>query len=149
VLGKSIANEAYGKIFKDGRSVYFIGEQVLTNPELDSVIRIDGPTYSISFLLFVMEKFIGKRILMKREKMSEETKKLTDDILDLGKLIIVAVIMIWVIFLIIKSAVGELPAYVGSAIIGLGGIFLYATNKKIRTHFHDWLKGKDEKNKEN
>ena len=74
--------------------------------------------------------------------MSEETRKLTEDIVDLGKLIIVAVIMIVVVFLVIKSLIGEVPAYVASIIIGLGGIFLYATNKSVREHINNWLKGK-------
>lgn len=75
--------------------------------------------------------------------MSEETRKLTDDIIDLGKLVIIAIIMIVVIFLVIKSLIGEVPAYVSSVIIGLGGIFLYSTNKKIRKHLSNWLKGKN------
>jgi len=74
--------------------------------------------------------------------MSEETRKLTEDIVDIGKLIIVAVIMIVVVFLVIKSLIGEVPAYVASVIIGLGGIFLYATNKSVREHISNWLKGK-------
>lgn len=74
--------------------------------------------------------------------MSKETRKLTEDIVDLGKLIIVAVIMIVVVFLVIKSLIGEIPAYVASVIIGLGGIFLYATNKSVRDHINNWLRGK-------
>jgi len=73
--------------------------------------------------------------------MSKETRKLTEDIIDLGKLIIVAVIMIVVVFMVIKSLIGEVPAYVASIILGLGGIFLYATNKSIRDHINNWLKG--------
>lgn len=73
-------------------------------------------------------------------KMSSDTRKLTEDIVDLGKLIIVAVIMIVVVFLVIKSLIGEVPAYVASIIIGLGGIFLYATNKSIKNHVNNWLK---------
>ena len=64
--------------------------------------------------------------------MGRETRQLTEDIVDLGKLIIVAAIMIVVVFLVIKSLIGDVPAYVGSVIVGLGGIFLYATNKKVR-----------------
>jgi len=74
--------------------------------------------------------------------MSRETKQLTEDIVDLGKLIIVAVIMIVVVFLVIKSLIGDVPAYVGSVIISLGGIFLYAANKKVREHINSWLSGK-------
>ena len=75
--------------------------------------------------------------------MGEETRKLTEDIVDIGKLIIVAVIMIVVVFLVIKSLIGEVPAYVASVIIGLGGIFLYATNKSVREHISNWLKGQN------
>ena len=74
--------------------------------------------------------------------MSEETRKLTEDIIDIGRLIIVAAIMIVVVFLVLKSLVGDVPAYVGSVIIGLGGIFLYATNKKVREHINNWLSKK-------
>ena len=74
--------------------------------------------------------------------MGRETRKLTEDIIDLGRLIIVATIMIVVVFLIIKFLVGDVLAYVGSVIIGLGGIFLYATNKKVREHINNWLSGK-------
>ncbi|MBS3123258.1 hypothetical protein J4437_01345 [Candidatus Woesearchaeota archaeon] len=72
--------------------------------------------------------------------MSKDTRKLTEDIIDLGKLVIVAVIMIVVVFLVIKSLIGEVPAYVASIILGLGGIFLYATNKSIKNHINNWLK---------
>lgn len=74
--------------------------------------------------------------------MGEETRKLTKDIIDLGKLIIVAVFMIVIVFMVIKSLIGEVPAYVASVIIGLGGIFLYATNKSVRDHLNNWLRGK-------
>jgi len=74
--------------------------------------------------------------------MGEETRKLTEDIIDLGRLIIIAAIMIVVVFLAIKSLIGEVPAYVASIIVGLGGVFLYATNKSIREHINNWLKGK-------
>ena len=78
--------------------------------------------------------------------MSEETRELTEDIVDLGKLIVVAIIMIAMVFLVIKTFVGEVPAYVLSGFIALGGIFLYATNKKIREHFNDWLNKKKHNN---
>jgi len=74
--------------------------------------------------------------------MSEETRKLTEDIIDIGKLIIVSIIMIVLVFQVIKSLIGEVPAYVASVIIGLGGIFLYSTNKKVREHINNWLKVK-------
>lgn len=74
--------------------------------------------------------------------MGKETRKLTEDVLDIGRLIIVTIIMIVIVFMVIKSLIGEVPAYVASVIIGLGGIFLYTTNKKIREHVSNWLKGK-------
>ncbi len=74
--------------------------------------------------------------------MSQETRKLTEDIIDIGRLIIVAAIMIYIVFLVTKFVVGEVPAYVSSVIVGLGGIFLYATNKKIREHINNWVSSK-------
>ncbi len=74
--------------------------------------------------------------------MSEETRKLSEDIIDIGRLVIVAIIMIVVVYLVIKSLIGEVPAYVASSIIGLGGVFLYATNQKVRGYIKSWLKGK-------
>jgi len=75
--------------------------------------------------------------------MGEETKKLTEDLIDISILIFVAIIFIFFIFSAIKQLSGQLPAYVASIILGLGGIFLYATNKKIREHIHKWLKYKE------
>ena len=74
--------------------------------------------------------------------MGKETRELTEDIIDMGKLIIIAVIMIVVVFLVIKSLIGQVPAYIASVLVGLGGIYLYATNKSIRRHVYKWLKGK-------
>jgi len=74
--------------------------------------------------------------------MGKETQELTNDLIDIFKLIFVAIILIFVLFMVIKQLAGEVPAYVSSVIIGLGGIFLYATNKSVRDHINNWLKGK-------
>ena len=67
---------------------------------------------------------------------------MTNDLIDIFKLIFVAIILIVVLFIAIKQLVGDVPAYVGSVIVGLGGVFLYATNKKVRVHMKNWLSGK-------
>lgn len=74
--------------------------------------------------------------------MGRETQQLTNDLIDIFKLIFVAIILIVVLFIAIKQLIGDVPAYVGSVIVGLGGIFLYATNKKVRAHIKNWLSGK-------
>jgi len=74
--------------------------------------------------------------------MGKETQQLTNDLIDIFKLILVAIILIVVLFMVIKQLIGEVPAYVASIIIGLGGVFLYATNKSVRDHINNWLKGK-------
>tara|TARA_Y100000310_G_C20545236_1_gene745263 strand:- start:148 stop:387 length:240 start_codon:yes stop_codon:yes gene_type:complete len=77
-----------------------------------------------------------------QHKIGRETQKLTNDLIDIFKLIFVAIILIVVLFIAIKQLVGDVPAYVGSVIVGLGGVFLYATNKKVRVHMKNWLSGK-------
>lgn len=74
--------------------------------------------------------------------MRKETQKLTNDLIDIFKLVFVAIILIVVLFMTIKQLVGEISAYVSTIIIGLGGLFLYATNKIVRDHINKWLKGK-------
>lgn len=71
--------------------------------------------------------------------MGKETQQLTEDMIDIFRLVFVAIILIVVLFLVIKQLIGEIPAYVASIIVGLGGIFLYAINKKVREHINDWL----------
>ena len=75
--------------------------------------------------------------------MSKETRRLTNDLIDISKLVIIAIILIFVIFSIIKELAGQLPAYLITIIAGLGGVFVYATNKKVREHISDWLKGEN------
>lgn len=83
-----------------------------------------------------------KKSLDLRLKMGRETQKLTNDLIDIFKLVFVAIILIVVLFTAIKQLVGEVPAYIGSIVLGLGGVFLYATNKKVREHISNWLSGK-------
>jgi hypothetical protein len=79
---------------------------------------------------------------MTNAKMGKETRQLTDDIIDLATLIIVAAIMIVLVFMVIESLIGEVPAYIALVIIDLGGIFSYATNKSVGDHINNWLKEK-------
>lgn len=66
--------------------------------------------------------------------------KLTNEIIDYGKLIIVAAIMIYVVYIVIKTLIGDLPANVSVVLLGLASIFVYATNKKIRDSIDTWLR---------
>ncbi len=79
--------------------------------------------------------------------MGIETQKLKNDIIDLFELALIAIFLIVVLFLVIKQLVGEVPAYIASVIVGLGAIFLYATNKKIREHINNWSNLKQQKGK--
>ena len=74
--------------------------------------------------------------------MSQEIRKLTEDLFDLAKLIIVAMFLIAIVYLVANSLFGMVPAIVGAIIIGLAFVFIYATNQRVRDAINAWLKGK-------
>lgn len=68
--------------------------------------------------------------------------RLTNEIIDYGKLIIIASIMIYVVYEVIRVLYGDLPAIVSTTMLGLGSLFVYATNKKIRDSISKWINKK-------
>ncbi len=75
--------------------------------------------------------------------MSEEFQRLTDDIIDYTRLIIVAMVMIAVVYLVAQSLIGSLPATISS--IGLAFVYIYATNKTVRQAVNSWTKNYKER----
>ena len=71
-----------------------------------------------------------------------QIQKLTNEIIGFGKLIIITATMIYIVYNIIKALIGDLPATISGVIIGLGSLFIYATNKKVRDSINSWLKKK-------
>lgn len=63
-------------------------------------------------------------------------------LVDLAVLIITSMILIFIVYKIAEVLVGQLPATIASTILGLSGIFIYATNRKVRESINDWLKRK-------
>jgi asparagine N-glycosylation enzyme membrane subunit Stt3 len=47
-----------------------------------------------------------------------------------------------VVYIVAQSLVGDVPAIVGSIIMGLVFAFIYATNKTVRDAINSWLKKK-------
>ncbi len=72
--------------------------------------------------------------------MSEEVKQLTEDIFDYGRLAIVAMFMIVIVFLVAQQLIGQVPATIGAIIIGLAFTFIYATNSTVRKAINSWAK---------
>jgi hypothetical protein len=70
-------------------------------------------------------------------------RKTSQDIINLGVTIIVAVIMLIVVFDVISSIlaefIGQIPAQILSGVIGLGGLYYYAVKMKIKQNIDAWL----------
>jgi 4-amino-4-deoxy-L-arabinose transferase-like glycosyltransferase len=64
--------------------------------------------------------------------MSEEIRKLTTDLIDIARLVLIAMVLIVVVYLVAKDLFGMVPATVGAIIIGLAFLFIYATNENVR-----------------
>ncbi len=82
---------------------------------------------------------------MKEQKIREEMRpaeKAALDIIDYGKLVIIAMVMIVVVYKIVEALIGMVPAAIGTIIVGIGSIYFYATNKHVKNKINNWLKGK-------
>ena len=72
--------------------------------------------------------------------MSQQIKKMTEDLIDLFRLVIIAMFLIVIVYLIAEQLFGMVPAVVGSIIIGLAFAFIYATNENVRKAINSWLR---------
>lgn len=70
-------------------------------------------------------------------------QKLGRDIIEYGRLTIIAMVMIVVVYLAAESLWGQVPAIIGSIIIGIATIFILATNKTVREKIRSSLGSKE------
>jgi hypothetical protein len=78
-----------------------------------------------------------------RKQKINPIQQTTLDIIDIGKLVFVAIIMIVLLYYVAAAFIGTLPAQISAIIIGLVLVFVYATNQKVRETINDWLKPKN------
>jgi len=73
-------------------------------------------------------------------------QKTSLDIIDLGRMIIVAAFMVVIVFMVITNLltqfVGQLPAQILGGIVSLGGLYYYAVKTKIKQNIDEWLASK-------
>lgn len=67
-------------------------------------------------------------------------QKATNELIDYAKLVIVAMVLIVLVYTVAVSLLGQIPAVIGSVILGLAGVFIFVTNKKIRQELLNWGK---------
>ncbi|MCZ7381454.1 MAG: hypothetical protein O8C64_07810 [Candidatus Methanoperedens sp.] len=67
-------------------------------------------------------------------------QKTTYELIDYAYLVIVAMVLIFVVYKFAEVLVGQIPATIGSIILGLAGVFIFVTNKKIRQEILNWGK---------
>ena len=72
--------------------------------------------------------------------MSKEIQRLTEDLVDYARLVIVAMFLIVIVYLIAQNLIGMVPATVGSIVVGLAFVYIYATNKTVRQAINSWAK---------
>jgi len=75
--------------------------------------------------------------------MATETdpEALVEQIYGYGAAVITAALMIFVVYSVLETLVGELPAQVGGLLIGLGGLYMIVVNRKLRQELFGWLQG--------
>jgi len=78
-----------------------------------------------------------------RKQKPNPIQQTTLDLIDIAKLVFVAIILIVMLYYVVASFVGTLPAQVSAVIIGLFLVFMYATNQKVRETINEWIKPKN------
>ena len=77
-----------------------------------------------------------------RKQKPNPIQQTTLDLIDIAKLVFVAIILIVMMYYIVASFIGTLPAQISVVIVGLFLVFMYATNQKVRETISDWVKPK-------
>jgi len=77
-----------------------------------------------------------------RKQKPNPIQQTTLDLIDIAKLVFVAIILIVMMYYVVASFIGTLPAQISVVIVGLLLVFMYATNQKVRETISDWVKPK-------
>ena len=80
---------------------------------------------------------------MAARKKQSNPQKLAFDIIDYAKLAIVAMVCIYVVYVIAASLIGQLPAQVASIILGIAFLFAFFVSKQFRESIMNF--GKNQK----
>lgn len=64
---------------------------------------------------------------------------LAEQIYGYGVAVITAALMIFLVYTVLKTLVGQLPAQVGGLLFGLVGLYAVVVNRKLRKELLDWL----------
>ena len=73
---------------------------------------------------------------MKQSKIQTKTIEL----IDYARFVMVAMFLIVIVYMVANAIVGQVPATIGSIVFGLVGVFIIATNKKVRQEILNWGK---------
>lgn len=76
---------------------------------------------------------------MRRNRINK-TQRTTIQLIDYARLVLVAMFLIFLVYKVAEILVGQIPATIGSIILGLAGLFIFITNKKIRQEMLNWGK---------
>lgn len=69
-----------------------------------------------------------------------EPNKIAMNLIDYAKLVITAMVMIYVVYFVAKELAGQVPATIGAVIIGIGSVYVYISNRKVKDEMNSWLK---------
>jgi len=59
-----------------------------------------------------------------------------------GVAVITAALMIFLVYTVLMTLVGQLPAQVGGLLFGLVGLYAVVVNRKLRQELLEWLQGR-------
>lgn len=73
--------------------------------------------------------------------MQTDPEALAEEIYGYGVAVITAALMIFLVYTVLETLVGQLPAKFGGLLFGLLGLYAVVVNRKLRQELLQWLRG--------
>lgn len=75
--------------------------------------------------------------------MSTQTdpEALAEQIYGYGVAVITAALMIFLVYTVLETLIGQLPARFGGLLLGLVGLYAVVVNRKLRQELLEWMQG--------
>lgn len=71
-----------------------------------------------------------------------DPEALAEQIYGYGVAVIMAALMIFLVYTVLETLVGQLPAQVGGLLFSFVGLYAVVVNRKLRQELLDWLQGR-------
>jgi quinol-cytochrome oxidoreductase complex cytochrome b subunit len=75
---------------------------------------------------------------MAKKSKANDPDDLAENVVAYARLVIVAIVCIYVVYKVAETLIGQLPASISAIIMGIVFIYIYVTNENVRNAISGW-----------